>query len=104
MRQIQLKSFTVGAALVALMGVSAGGFAAVSDVVSVGNDSYLVSSQANNGWSTRNAQKSKVYERAHAFCAAKGKEMQTVASKTSPRGLGQVAYAEIEFKCVDAAH
>jgi hypothetical protein len=91
-------------ALMLCISTSAGGLAAVTDVVSTGNDTYLVTSQATNGWSTRAAQKTKAYERAHAFCNAKGKEMKTISSKTSPHGMGQIAYAEIEFKCVETGN
>jgi hypothetical protein len=102
MRQIQLTSAHSIATLVVLLCASSRVFAAVSDVVSTGTGTYLVSSQATNGWSTPGAQKTKVFERAHTYCAAKGKEMQTVSSKTSARGLGQIAHAEVEFRCVDA--
>ena len=74
--------------------------ASVSDVVSTGRGSFVVSSQAQNGWSTRGAQKTKAYERAHSFCKARGKEMQTLHSRES--AAGQVAFAEIEFSCVTA--
>ncbi len=90
--------------LVLFVGAGVSGYAVVADVVSTGNDTYLVTSQANNGWSTRAAQKTKAYERAHAFCKTMGKEMKTISSKTSPRGIGQIAYAEIEFKCVETGN
>lgn len=86
------------AALVACITCCAGSFAAVSDVMSLGNDAYLVTSQAQNGWSTRGAQKTKAYERSHAFCVANGKEMQTITSKLSLGG--EPAYAELVFRCV----
>lgn len=86
--------------LLACFAVAGNSAAFVSDVVSVGEDLYLVTAQASNGWSTRGAQKTRAYERAHTFCAAKGKEMQTTESKVSPRGIGQIAFAEITFKCV----
>ena len=103
MRHIQPTSEPIIATFVLLCCSTACAFAAVADVVSTGNGSYLVSSQATNGWSTPGAQKTKVFERAHAFCAAKGMEMQTITSKVSPRGVGQIAFAEVEFKCVEAA-
>jgi len=73
-------------------------FAADSDVVSTGRGTFVVSAQAKYGWSTRGAQKTKAYERAHSFCMERGKEMKTISSKVSPSG--QPAFAEIEFSCV----
>lgn len=86
------------AALLACITCCGGCFAAVSDVRSIGNDTYLVTSQAKNGWSTRGAQKTKAYEKSHAFCMASGKEMQTITSEVSSRG--EPAYAELVFRCV----
>jgi hypothetical protein len=73
-------------------------FASVSEVMTIGTDTYQITAQANSGWSTKGAQKTKAYEKAHQFCAARGKEMQTIAVRTSSKGVP--AYAELEFRCV----
>lgn len=72
--------------------------ASVSEVIFIGDNAFLVIAQAKDRWSTRGAQKTKAFEKAHDFCVAQGREMQSIGGKVSERG--QTAYAEVEFRCV----
>ena len=83
--------------LAACITCCAGSFAAGSEVVAIGQDVYVVTSQAKNGWSTPGAQKTKAYEKAHGFCAARGKELQVITSNVSSR---EPVSAELQFHCV----
>lgn len=85
------------AALVGCILGCTGSWGAVSEVISNGKDVYLVVSQAKNGWSTPGAQKTKAYEKAHGFCAARGQVLQVISSSVSSR---EPVSAELQFLCV----
>lgn len=74
--------------------------ASVSDVVPTGPDTYMVSAHGVMGYWSGGEQKAKAFERANAFCAAKGKTMQAVNVADTPSGFGRIASGDVEFRCL----
>src|SRR5271166_5325069 len=87
----------VGLAALALVTSCAG---TTHQVVPTGHDTYMIANHGTMGWSSAGAQKAKAFEDANAFCASKGKEVETVNERETDSGFGKIASAEIEFKCV----
>ncbi|WP_293604950.1 hypothetical protein [Polaromonas sp. UBA4122] len=76
------------------------GCAGVTDVVSTGPDTYMVASHGTMGWSSGGAQKAKAFQEADNYCKNLGKQFQSIGTKESPSGFGQIASGEVEFRCV----
>lgn len=86
--------------IVFAIAISVCGCAGVTDVVSTGPDTYMVASHGTMGWSSGGAQKAKAFQQAEEFCKSKGKQVQSMGTKESPSGFGQIASGEVEFKCI----
>ncbi len=76
------------------------GCAGVTDVVTTGPDTYMLASHGTMGWSSAGAQKAKVFQDANDFCKRLGKQFEAIGSRGTDSGFGQIASAEVEFRCV----
>ena len=78
------------------------GCAANSGVVSMGQDSFMVSRQAATGFSGSGNLKAEAITEAGQYCSSRGKTVQVVNSTEAqpPYILGNFPKAEIQFKCV----
>lgn len=80
------------------------GCAGVTDVVATGQDTYLVTSHGPMGLSSGPEQKAKALQRAADYCAALGRQMQTISSAdTGAGGFGDTPSAQLQFRCVNPA-
>lgn len=87
----------------AIVALALAGCAGVTDVVSTGPETYMVASHGTMGWSSGPAQKAKAFQMANEFCAKKGKlQAEGIKGNTTGSGYGQIASAEVEFRCVPA--
>ena len=77
------------------------GCASISDVVSTGQGTYMVSSHGVMGHSSAGAEKAAAFEKAGKFCKSLGKTLQSIGTQETPSGFGRIASGEVQFRCVD---
>lgn len=84
--------------------VMIGGCAINSGVVSMGQDTFMVSRQAATGFSGSGKLKAKALQEASKFCENQGKCLQVIhVSETRPPYiLTNFPKAEVHFMCLDA--
>jgi hypothetical protein len=95
-----MKTILFVAAICALVGCSSGG------PVSMGHGTYMLTKKsAGCGFTGGEGSKVALLREANAFCAGQGKEIETVDA-TAKNGVPFVrcASAEVQFRCVTAAH
>ena len=80
------------------------GCASNSGVVSMGNNTYMVTRQAATGFSGSGTLKTDALQEAAKFCASQGKQMKVVAITEAkpPYILANFPKAEVVFKALDA--
>ena len=76
------------------------GCAGVTDVVPVGQDTFMIASHGVMGWSSAGAQKAKAFQAAAEYCKNLGKELQPIRTSETPGGFGKIAAGEVEFRCL----
>jgi hypothetical protein len=76
------------------------GCAATSDVVPTGADTYMVTAHGVMGQSSGGEQKVIAFGKANSYCQSQGKTVQQVTVQDTPGGFGQIASAQVEFRCV----
>lgn len=74
--------------------------AGVTGVVKTGPDTYMVANHGTMGWSSGPAQKARAIQTAGAHCSTLGKQLEIISEAETPGGFGQIASAEVHFKCV----
>lgn len=77
------------------------GCASVTDVVSTGLGTYMVAAEGVLGNSSSGKQAFKAQEKAAAYCAKQGKQVETIDVKEVPGGFGKVASATVNFRCIN---
>ncbi len=74
---------------------------ASSGIVSMGQDTFMISKQSSTGFHSAGSVKADIYKEGSAYCASQGKEFQPV----NDRGVDGVpgrsfASAEVQFRCL----
>jgi hypothetical protein len=79
------------------------GCAANSDVVPIGQDTYMVSRQAATGFSGSGTLKADAFREANQYCVSHGKALQVVGTHEAqpPYVFGNFPKAEVQFMCLD---
>ena len=72
----------------------------VSDVVTVGQDTYMVESHGVVGNGSSSAEKVKAYQAASRYCQSFGRELQPVSTRQVDSGFGKAPAAELTFRCL----
>ena len=71
-----------------------------TDPVSMGRDTYIVTDTGAWSWSSGGSLKAGLFQKANAFCAAKGREMQPVGTHQNDADFSTFGHAEVQFRCV----
>jgi hypothetical protein len=72
----------------------------VSQVVSTGQDTFMVESHGVAGNGSSATEKVKAYQAATAHCSALGKEFQPLSTNQTEPGWGKPPAAEVHFRCL----
>jgi hypothetical protein len=80
------------------------GCASNSGVITIGQDTFMVSRQAATGFSGSGTLKAEALQEASQYCTKLGKSLQVVSTNEAspPYILGNFPKAEIQFMCLDA--
>jgi hypothetical protein len=76
------------------------GCASTTGVVPTGKDTYMIAREDNGPAASLGAIKAATFKEAGAFCAGKGKNMQTIKESDTPRSFGQFPQTTLQFTCV----
>ena len=75
---------------------------ASTGIVPMDAGTFMVSKRAAQvGFGPPVAAKADIYRQANEFCAAKGKQVETVDYQGTDSGFGRPASASLQFRCVD---
>lgn len=80
----------------------AAGCASVSDVVSTGADTYMVTAHGIDGNGSGAAQKAIAMQSAGAHCKMQTAQLVVTASSMVEPAFGRAPSAEVDFRCVSA--
>ncbi len=74
---------------------------ASSGVVQLSSEKYIISKNtAKVGGGISMSATAEVHEEANAFCASKGKKVETIDLMLSPGRIGSLGSVTLQFKCV----
>jgi hypothetical protein len=71
-----------------------------SEVVPTGADTFMVTAHGVMGQSSGGEQKVIAFGKASSYCQAQGKTVEQVNMQATPGGFGQIASADLQFRCV----
>lgn len=78
------------------------GCQSVSDVTQIGKDTYQVDATTHGGFQSHGETTALALVKAREFCAARGKELQAAAAKTSGARGWTPLESDLTFQCLDA--
>lgn len=89
--------------IVALAAIALSACSSRSGVIPDGPDTYMVIVAGKTGFTPVGKLKIGAYRQATAYCAARGKQMETVQDRSVGTGFLRFPEAEIHFKCTAPA-
>jgi hypothetical protein len=91
-----MKQLIIGLMLVGLFGCA-------SNVIPMGPDTFMLEDTGAWSWSSGNAMKGGLYQKANDFCATRGQHLMPIDAKSNNSCMSYncpFAHAEISFRCL----